>query len=92
MSQPFQYLYIGPPPKQPRTTSWQPQNWRRRRPCGIGRAEVVKVPLGPDLQQPLNEELLKEFDVPQETFDLQDVTAGQVIIAAKPFVTVQCTG
>ena len=92
MSKPFQYLYIGPPPKQPRKTSWQPQNSKRRKPCRIGRAEVVKVPLGLDPQQPLNEELLKEFDVPQETFDLQDVNAGQVIIAAKPFVTVQCTG
>ena len=87
MSQAFQYLYIGPPPKQPRTTRWQPQNSTRRKPCGIGKAEIVNVPLEP--QVPLNEELLKEFDLPEETFEVE---AGQVIIAAKPFVIVPCTG
>ena len=86
-TKPFQYLSLGQPPRQPRSTVFEPKNWRRK-PVKLGRAEIV-TPMGSDSEKPLNEEILEVYDVSMASERL--VKAGEVIIAAKPFVKVPCT-
>ena len=47
------------------------------------------TPMGSDSEKPLNEEILEVYDVSMASERL--VKAGEVIIAAKPFVKVPCT-
>ena len=86
-AQPFKYLYLGQPPNQPRSTNFEPKNWRK--PVKIGKAEIVSPLGGVESEKPLNEELLGLYDVKKDIE--RTVEAGEVIIAAKPFVKVPCT-
>ena len=84
---PFRYLALGQPPRQPRSTIFEPKNWRRK-PVKVGRAEIV-APLGAEEEKPLNEDILALYDVSMASE--RHVKAGDVIIVAKPFVKVPCT-
>ena len=85
--EPFRYLALGQPPRQPRSTVFEPKNWRRK-PVKLGRAEIVS-PCGAKPEIPLNEDILELYDVSMASE--RPVKAGEVIIAAKPFVKVPCT-
>ena len=80
----YKYTFIGQPPNQPRTSTFVPRSERTR---GIGKAEVISESA---LESPVanNSAILEDFDLGD---DKRSLKAGDVIIAAEPFIIVPAT-
>ena len=87
MSENYKYIAIGPPPKQPRTSIFDPKP-RRKNVRKVGTAKVVPVDCE---MSPNNIENLKKHNALKRSQGSY-VKAGDVIIAAQPFVFVPATG
>ena len=76
----YKYIQLGPPPKQPRTCQFRPK--ARKNGLKIGTAQVVEVKCD---SNPRNLELLQKHNA-LERIQGSSIKAGEVIIAAKPFI------
>ena len=88
MSKNFRYIYLGEPPNQPRKSNFVPKRGK------VGLATVVDIDcLESDRLIAGNLETLKKYDI-KDSSDLEEfsIKAGQVIIAAEPFVYAPATG
>ena len=82
----YKYIQLGPPPKQPRTSKFCPKAGKKG--LKIGTAQVVEVKFN---SNPRNLELLQKHNA-LERVEGSSIKAGEVIIAAKPFVLCPTTG
>jgi hypothetical protein len=90
----FKFVYLGEPPSQKKTTQLKPRNRRGNQPAKIGFATEMSIPDSSsgqiDTIIPSNIDILQEMDV--RITSGHSVKAGEIIIAAKPFVQVPATG
>ena len=89
----FKYIYVGQPPNQPRKSNFVPRGGK------VGTASVVDIEcLESGRLIAGNLETLKKYDIKdsssteKEEEESSIIKAGQVVIAAKPFVFAPATG
>ena len=82
----YKYIQLGPPPKQSRSSQFCPR--ARKKGLKIGTAQVVEVKCD---SNPRNLDLLQKHNA-LERVQGSSIKAGEVIIAAKPFVLCPTTG
>ena len=84
----YKFIQLGPPPKQPRTSQFCPLSRKNGKKL-LGKAEVVSMTKCD--QNPNNIDILEQYGVLKRE-PRSSIKAGEVIIAAKPFVIVAATG
>ena len=89
----FKYIYVGQPPNQPRKSNFVPKGGK------VGTASVVDIEcLESGRLIAGNLETLKKYDIKDSSNTTEKeeessiLKAGQVVIAAKPFVFAPSTG
>ena len=89
----FKYIYVGQPPNQPRKSNFVPRGGK------VGTASIVDIEcLESGRLIAGNLETLKKYDIKdsssteKEEEESSIIKAGQVVIAAKPFVFAPATG
>ena len=87
----FKYIYVGQPPNQPRKSNFVPRGGK------VGVASIVDIEcLESGRLIAGNLETLKKYDIKDSSTEKEEessiLKAGQVVIAAKPFVFAPSTG
>ena len=87
----FKYIYVGQPPNQPRKSNFVPTRGK------VGAASIVDIEcLESGRLIAGNLETLKKYDIKDSSTEKEEessiLKAGQVVIAAKPFVFAPATG